>query len=247
MANVKKKLKWFGRYVWEIVKASLPSLFMYICAGLIMFMLMSPKSNSENSDFKMVWKTSTLVWTIVCVVAAVAYNGVICWVHGGTHYEQLVSGNIKRSTEDAYGNPYKISSHKEAKEYRVWKGFTFGGITAILTIATGIVFGCLQKDIDVNGLNAPTMILTLVSGWSVLPFYAPNFVTGSSISYFITIAFAAVPVVVSGVFYILGAYARRNKVIRQQQLADKAAAEATNKPKKINYGGLPGTKPKKRK
>ncbi|MBQ7913244.1 MAG: hypothetical protein IJ308_05860 [Clostridia bacterium] len=246
MANVKKKLKWFGRYVWEIVKASLPSLFMYICAGLIMFMLMS-RSSSESTEFKMVWKTSTKIWTIVCIVAAAAYNGLICWAHGGSHYEQLVSGNVKRSTEDAYGNPYKMSSHKEAKEYRVWKGFTFGAITAILTIATGIVFGCMQSDIDANGLNAPTMILTLISGWSVLPFYASNFVDGTSISYFITIAFALVPVVISGVFYIIGAYARRNKVIRQQQIADQASKDLANKPKKINYGGLPGTKPKKRK
>jgi hypothetical protein len=105
----------------------------------------------------------------------------------------------------------------------------------------------MQKEIDANGLDAPTMIFTLLSGWSVLPFYAPNFVNGTSISYFITIAFATIPVVVSGVFYICGAYARRNKVIRQQELADKAAEEAANTPKKINYGGLPGTKPKKRK
>lgn len=245
MANVKKKLKWFGRYVWEIFKASLPSLFMYLCAGLIMFMLMS-KSNEEGTEFKIVWKTSTKIWTIVCVVAAVAYNALISWAHGGSHYEQLVSGNVKRSTEDAYGNPYKMSSHKEAKEYRVWKGFVFGAITAALSIAAGIVFGCNQAKIDADGLNAPTMVFTLLSGWSVLPFFAMN-TAGTSISYFVTIAFAAIPVVVSGVFYIIGAYARRNKTIRQQQIADKASKEAANKEKKINYGGLPGTKPKKRK
>jgi hypothetical protein len=46
--------------------------------------------------------------------------------------------------------------------------------------------------------------------------------------------------------YIAGAYSRRSKRLRQQRLEDKAV-EAANKPKKINYGGLPGTKPKKRK
>lgn len=244
MANVKKKLKKFGRYVWEIFKSSLPSVFMYLCAGMIMFMLMS-KSNSEGTEFKIVWKTSTKIWTVVCVLGTLAYNGLICWAHGGTHYEQLVSGNVKRSTEDAYGNAYKISSHKEAKEYRVWKGFTFGIVTALLTIAAGIVFGCMQADIDANGLNAPTMIFTLLSGWSVLPFFAMNS-AGASISYFITIAFAALPIAISGGFYIAGAYARRNKVIRQQQLADQAAKAEANKEKKINYGGLPGTKPKKK-
>ena len=79
-----------------------------------------------------------------------------------------------------------------------------------------------------------------------MPFYAMN-QTGTSVSYFITCVFAVVPVVVSGVFYIIGAYARRRKTIRQQEIADKAAQAAAQKEKKIIYGGLPGTKPKKRK
>ena len=67
------------------------------------------------------------------------------------------------------------------------------------------------------------------------------------ISYFLTCLFALVPIAVSGGFYIAGAYARRAKAVRQQLIADKAAEAEVNRVKKINYGGLPGTKPKKRK
>ena len=246
MAKAKQKFKKFGRYVWEIVKAGLPATFMYLCAGLIMFMLIC-KTDAEGTELKIVWKTSTIAWSIVAIVAAVAYNALICWAHGGSHYEQLVSGNVKRSTEDLYGNAYKISSHKEAKEYRVWKGFTFGIITSLFSIAAAIVFGVMQAEIDAEAnFNAATMIMTFISGWSVLPFFAAN-VNGASFNYFVTIAFAAVPVVVSGVAYIVGAYMRRAKTIRQQQIADQASKAAETKEKKINYGGLPGTKPKKRK
>ena len=66
-------------------------------------------------------------------------------------------------------------------------------------------------------------------------------------SYYLSCLFALIPIGVHGGFYIAGAYAKRNKAIRQQILADKAAEVEANKPKKINYGGLPGTKPKKRK
>ena len=52
---------------------------------------------------------------------------------------------------------------------------------------------------------------------------------------------------VSGGLYIAGAYGRRNKTLRQQEIAARAAEAEQSKPKKINYGGLPGTKPKKRK
>ena len=51
---------------------------------------------------------------------------------------------------------------------------------------------------------------------------------------------------VSGGLYIAGAYGRRNKTLRQQEIAARAAEAEQSKPKKINYGGLPGTKPKKR-
>jgi hypothetical protein len=45
----------------------------------------------------------------------------------------------------------------------------------------------------------------------------------------------------------LGAYRKRNKKIREQIIADRMAQEEAKREKKINYGGLPGTKPKKRK
>ena len=36
-------------------------------------------------------------------------------------------------------------------------------------------------------------------------------------------------------------------IAAKQAIAARAAEEEANRPKKINYGGLPGTKPKKRK
>ena len=90
------------------------------------------------------------------------------------------------------------------------------------------------------------IVCLLLSGWSLLPFYYIN-LGGGSVSYYWSLFFALIPVIVTGVSYIIGAYGRRNKAIKAQELADRAAAAQENKPKKINYGGLPGTKPKKRK
>ena len=243
MAQIKKKLKFIGRYVWEMVKGALPSTVMYMCAGMIMFMLICRKG-VEPKD--LAWTTANKLWTAVCIVAAAAYNFLIGWANGGNHYEMLVSGNIKRSTADVYGNAYKISSHKVAKEYRVWKGFVFGALTAIFTVVFGIIFGCQQAAID-KQLTVTALIGFLLSGWSLMPFYAMNATANAGISYFLTCLLALIPIAVSGVSYIAGAYARRNKAIRAQELADKAAQAEAQKAKKINYGGLPGTKPKKRK
>ncbi len=237
-----KAMKTFFANLWELFKCSLPSTLMYFCAGSVLLMLTLRGEKVE-------WGTSQLVWTIVCGVVACAYDGLVSFAHGGTHFEMLVSGNIMRETMDEFGGGYKFSSHKEEGEYRDWKGFAIGALTGIFTLIIGIIFGCNQATIHSEkvsqGMGIFVLISFFISGWSILPFYYMNSV-GITVSYFWSCLFAILPVIVTGVFYIVGAYARRNKNVRAQELADKAAKEAANKPKKVNYGALPGTKPKKK-
>ncbi len=250
MANqVRKKLKKFGRYVWELFKSSILPSIMYFCASAILMML---TMKGEKVD----WAASDIAWTVVCILGGAAYQSLASWATGGTQYEMLVSGNVKRSTYDAYGNEYKMSNHKEAKEYRVWKGFVVGGFVSLIPVIFGILFGCKQATIDSligsEGKNVGGAVLMLIgfflSGWTLIPFFCMN-TAGISVSYFLSIPLALIPILVGGGMYIAGAYARRNKAIRMQILEEKAAAaeEARRANKKINYGGLPGTKPKKRK
>ena len=245
MATFKKKLKFVCGYTWALFKASVLPSIMYFCASAILMMLVI---KGEKID----WTSTDITWTVVCILGGAAYNALAAWANGGSHYEMLVSGNVKRSTYDAYGNAYKISSHKIAKEYRVWKGFVVGAFTAITPLVFGIIMGANQTAID-SGEPGKTFAVVLLlafffSGWSILPFYCMN-QAGIAVSYYYSLFLALIPILVSGCVYIAGAYARRNKAIRQQHLAELAAKaeEEKKKNKKINYGGLPGTKPKKRK
>ncbi|MBR2321105.1 MAG: hypothetical protein IKA57_03100 [Clostridia bacterium] len=239
---IKKNLKKFGRSVWELLKSSLPSTLMYCCAGTILLML----TVKEELN----WTGKEVAWAVVCIVGGAAYNALLAWAQGGTQYEMLVSGNVKRMSEAQFDGGYKMSTHKEVKEYRVWKGFVVGAFTAVLTIVFGILLGCNQAKIDsqdVKGGLAVILLLSfLLTGWSVVPLYLMN-ATGVAISYFVSCVFALIPIAVSGAFYIAGAYARRNKRLREQVIAQRAAEAEESKVKKINYGGLPGTKPKKHK
>ncbi len=143
-----------------------------------------------------------------------------------------------------------MSSHKEAKEYRVWKGFAIGAFIAILPLFFGIFCGLNQTAINVADMNNGVAIILLMgfllSGWSVIPFYLMN-ASGIAVSYFWSCLFALIPLAVMGGFYIAGAYAKRAKRLREQIIAQKQQEAEENRVKKINYGGLPGTKPKKRK
>lgn len=254
MAKNNEKVKSFFKYTWTLVKTGIPSAFMYFCASMVLMMICMKGE-------AITWDSKKLTWTAVMAVAAGAYNAIIMWANGGSHYEMLVSGNIKRTAADAYGNAYKMSSHQIAKEYRDWKGFVIGAIIGALTFVAGIIFAINQDKIDggLNGgaLGATVVILLFLCGWALLPFYCYNAhqitmakelgTVAVTASYAWACLFALLPVLVSGGFYIWGAYARRNKAVREQMLADRAAQAEAQREKKINYGGLPGTKPKKRK
>ena len=86
----------------------------------------------------------------------------------------------------------------------------------------------------------------LFAGWSILPFFYMN-ASGISVSYYYSCLFAVLPLVTIGVMYIVGAYARRAKTLKRLAAEEAALKAKEERKKKINYGGLPGTKPKIRK
>ena len=245
----KDTMKIVGKTVWECFKRSLASMFTYFCAGAILMMLLL------KGDLSAGMTGTRWAWTVLCIVAALAYNGFVIYVTGGNHFEMLVSGNMKRVSAMNMGSEFKISSHKIEKEYRVWKGFVIGAFLSIFAIIGAFVFEAnaeeiLKLNVEDATLNRGSAIalfaFILLSGWSLLPFMLIN-LGGASVSYLFSLLLAILPIAVTGTFYILGAYGKRAKSIKAQELADKAAAAEAAKPKKINYGGLPGTKPKKRK
>ncbi len=262
MAEVKKKWKKVGRQIWELFKSSLPGALMYACAGAVLLLL---TMRGEASELK--WDGGKIAWTVVCIVVATVYTGFMAYAQGGNGYDMLVTGNVKRMSEGTQTGGYKMSKHVWAKEYRVWKGFAVGGFMMVIPLIAGIVFGANQKAIDQllidlvsgteseNGMGgfAGFMILVLLflSGWTILPVFIPNaglIAAGNGvISYYYCCFFALIPFAVVSGMYIAGAYGKRAKTIRQQIIADKEAEAAANRERKVNYGGLPGTKPKKRK
>lgn len=244
MKAFKKFMKMIGAYAWQFFKSAFPAMMMYFCAGTVLLLV-----SMKNNETAVQWSNTILVWTIVCSVAGAAYNGLAMWGIGGGHYEMLVTGNIKRMSMSEIEGGYKMSTHKAVQEYRPWKGFVIGAFCGIFMIFFGILFGCMQSKVDTASggfIGTLMFICFLTSGCSFLPFYYLN-QSGIYVSYFWGCACAIVPIVVSGVFYIIGAYSKRNKRLREQLIANKVAEEEAKKEKKINYGGLPGTKPRKRK
>jgi hypothetical protein len=261
MSRAKENWKKFWLNVWETLKGSFILVtFFGILSGIAFIGTINADWCGPISEG---FNGKRIAFLVVVVVLLGAYAGAMAYGFGGKGYQMLVSGNMKRLSAEQLGTQMKISSHKEEQEYREWKGFAIGGVIAFFTILFGILAGVNGDGINAafralateSGEVAPfedkgVAILMLISmlccGWSLLPFAYLN-VSGIAISYYWSCLFGLIPILVTGIFYIVGAYGARAKSVRAQENADRAAAEEANKPKKVNYGGLPGTKPKKRK
>lgn len=243
MVTKKKKVQnGFWGHVLEILKHSFTPALMFFTASIVLLLISSKQG--ENIDLSKI-----KVWAIVLGLIAVAYNGVLLWACGASHYEQLVSGNVKRLAVDD-GREMKISSHSIGKEYRPWKGFVIGLVSCWALIVGGIFLGVHSEKIATEtlgtGWSGVMFVFYLLAGYVLVP-YQVALTEGLISSGFITLVYVIIPVVVSGACYIAGAYHKRAKVMREQEIAARQAAQTETKTKKINYGGLPGTKPKKKK
>jgi hypothetical protein len=250
MKDILQALKTGLKYAWEIIKMGIPSMIIYASASSILMML------TMKEDSTLVWDNTKLLWTILCWALCIIYNVIAAWSQGAMGYDMLFSGNMQRRSAEE-GSGIKISKYNELLEYRTWKGFAVGFVTALPTLIMGLVFGANESAI--NGVFAETGTPTseslgltvllgfFIAGWTLIPCF---FMNGAAmgVSYYLTVPFILIPVLVTGFCYIAGAYGKRNKALRE---ADRRAAELAQKEAKrtgkINYGGLPGTQPKKRK
>ena len=110
MSGFKAKWKVFWRIVRECFLRSLTPWLMYFVASIVMLTVYSREMSLG----------AQMAWAVICAVVAIAYNGLLMWVCGGTHYEMLVSGNMKRRSAMQTGGELNITSYKFEKEYRPW-------------------------------------------------------------------------------------------------------------------------------
>ena len=242
MNSFKKNAGKVWRTVRECLVHSLVPMVMYLAMSGMLLVVLQRHTDEDGN----VTRTAVLTASIICGIIAVAYNALMSWGCGGSHFEQLVSGNMKRRSAEELGSDLTITGYKAHKEYRPWKGFLMGFFVCLPVVIGGLLFGKYQANIEAGTTGKGAAVLLLIfeflAGWAVMPF---QYLHASN--YYLSILFALIPLIVSGAFYIVGAYSRRASVAKKQALADRKSAEQTAKPKKINYGGLPGTKPNKKK
>ncbi len=161
-----------------------------------------------------------IVLGIVCIAGGIFFNAHLLFHFGAAHDDVLRSGILYRKREEE-GIAISPDHHVE-KEYRPWKGFYIGFLMGLPVIILGILSGALEGT-TAGGYLAGAFVM--LAGCAIVPFtWLRNYVASmSGLSLYWTILTIVVPILVSGLFYILGAYRNRRK------LAEKEAREAAVK------------------
>ena len=246
MSNVRKKENPIVGWIKHLLGRSAVVMLMYFAVSAAIVMLSMQGETLQYGKMMTVWGIGFAI--------LIAYNFFFAWVNAGADYEMLVSGNLKRRSLGE-GATLNISSHKEYKEYRPWKGFVYASLPALFALFAAIIFGVNNQAVNETIKNGDPMQASrgwlvflgfLTSGWSVLPFYASN-LAGMTPNYFLSMLFVLIPLVLSVAGYIGGAYAKRAKVMKEQELQDKQREREAQRERKANLGAVAGTSHKKRK
>lgn len=202
----------FWRVQKECWRRMVTPFMMYFFTSLIMLALQA----ISNQWVK-------LLSIVVCLAGGAFFNGHLCLNFGEAHYGAFVAGELHRRNE-LFG-VVSGGDHRPEREYRPWKGFYIGFLIGLPIIILGIFSGAFPGD---SGNNV-RLAFAMIAGWAILPvtWLKTNVPALAGLSFFTTIAFAVIPIVVSGVFYILGAEKERKK--REEENERAARVEEARK------------------
>ena len=198
---------------------------------MYLFMSMLLLATQAISSESLMWLRILL--GIVCILGGAAFNAHLAYNTGAMHYDAYLTGCIHRKRIEE-----GISSggdHRPEREYAPWKGFYIGflvGIPVILAIGLACIPGAINEEMHVG-----QFMLIMFGGFAIVPVsWATNgfkSVTASSLNYLWGLFMVLLPIIVTGVFYIIGAMAekRKKQVIEERQ---EAINNAKNAPKEYH-------------
>lgn len=209
----------FMRVQKECLRRSVTVFLMYMFMSMLMLAIQVIDGGTGTA--------LVVILSIVCILGGCFYNGHLCYHCGKDHYDAYLVGKLHRKNA-LFGISSGGNHHKE-REYRIWKGFLIGAYVGLIVIIFGVLAGCFDS-VDSEGGYFAKMAFSMFAGWAILPLTWIAKWTGTAVSSFWSIAFIILPILVSGVFYMIGANAER-RAKEEEELRKKAVEEAGQKAK----------------
>lgn len=212
---------------WRIQKVCLrrgvTPFLMYLFMSLL---LLACQAFNTQSDTPI-----EIVLGVFCIICGIAFNAHLCYNYGIDHYDYYLTGCLHR--KNALFGIESGGDHHIEREYRPYKGFLIGLYSSIPVIIFGIVAGACQANASsITGIAFYALVM--FAAWAIIPLSWINN-AGGSVSLYWSVFMCIIPIVVSGVFYIIGAMREKQKKAAENERmesVEKAGKEFGGKKKK---------------
>lgn len=160
---------------------------------------------------------------ILCIVAGAAFNAHLIYHRGILHYDAYITGCIHRKNE-LFG-VHSGGDHRSEREFRPWKGFLIGFYVGIPVLVLGL-FAALPAT-----WSGGEVALVMFAGWAIFPiqWIRAYLFPGQSdwayppVSGGYAMLMVLLPILVSGVFYLVGALMQKRRKEQEAERAERVA------------------------
>ena len=190
---------------------------------MYLFMSMLLLATQQISGEGLTWLR--LLLGVICILISAAFNAHLSYNTGVTHYDAYLTGCIhRRNIEQGIVSG---GDHHPEREYAPWKGFYIGlliGVPVILFAGLACIPGAM-------GSAMGRIMLVMFAGFAIIPVSWAYGGFGEGVpagAYAWSMLMVLLPIIVSGVFYIVGALVdkRRKQVMEEKKEAEEAAKNA---------------------
>lgn len=211
----KKTSRWkaFWRIQKECFRRAITPYMMYLIMSMLLLVCQTLASFSAPLMF---------ILSTICILGGMAYNAHLCFLTGQKHLDAYIAGELHR--KNALFGIRSGGDHQPEREYRPYKGFVIGFYVGIPVLVFGSLAGAFPA------LEGPGLLaLIMFAGWAIIPVRWLNVYGGLDVSNFLSLAMIAIPVVVSGIFYIVGAKVQAKKRSEREERMEEAKGKKGKK------------------
>lgn len=196
------KWRYFRRIQKVCLYRAVTPCMMYLFMSLIALALQALADGTQVYE---------IVLGSVCIAGGAAFNAHLAFNYGKMHFDSYLTGCLHR--QNVRMGIVSGGDHRPEHEYRPWKGFLIGFYVGLPVL----IFGTLA-------IFQPTwdwaeLVLDMFAAWAILPiqWYRGAVFPGEQnwdyppVSGGWSLLFILLPVIVTGAFYILGAYVEKRR------------------------------------
>lgn len=190
--NYSDPTKWqmFWRVQGECWRRMVTPYLMYLFMSLLLLSVQAIVPD-ENSVIE-------IVIGVVCILGGAFFNAHLLYHTGILHYDNYITGTIHRRNA-RLGIP-SGGDHRPEREFRPWKGFYIGFLIGVPVIFFGVLAHFFYE--------VASFFFTLFAGWAIIPitWFGTLESGGLKADPLWSLLFVLLPILVSGIAYLVGAY-----------------------------------------